>query len=268
MIKDDHIDISVSEENWGAEPSRVEDLLKEAAGCINKELDPSFTVKIKVIRGKRGCPYTPYGNNHPNKPYEIELTAGNRYWCWFAYQFAHEFCHVLSDLDKLRDSKNKWFHEAICELASSFVLRRMNSERWYPGQPKTFQDYEEKTRSNCINQIEKEYTPESAINLVGWLSEREKEIRNIPPAKHTKGDPLEKYRAIYALVAYTLLPIFEKYPFGWNAVRALPNSDSYIESYLDEWLQSVDKDNEKFFISRCQERMKSNITIEMLRSIK
>ena len=47
----------------------------------------------------------------------------------FAYQFSHEFCHIMSDYERLRENPNGWFHEAICELASVFTLRCM-AERW------------------------------------------------------------------------------------------------------------------------------------------
>ena len=56
-------------------------------------------------------------------------SARDRKWAKFGYQFSHEFCHVLSNYENLKANPNNWFHEAICELASVFTLRRM-AERW------------------------------------------------------------------------------------------------------------------------------------------
>ena len=44
-----------------------------------------------------------------------------------AYQFAHEFCHILCNFDD--DWKgNNWFEETMCETSSLFVLRRLSKE--------------------------------------------------------------------------------------------------------------------------------------------
>lgn len=38
-----------------------------------------------------------------------------------------------------------------------------------------------------------------------------------------------------AVVAYSLLPIFESEPTVWNAVRKLPSSSAMIQEYMLEW---------------------------------
>ena len=73
-------------------------------------------------------PITPYRPSRQG-PFTVFLAARDDYWCQFAYQFSHELCHVLSDYERLGEGPNGWFHEAICELASVFTLRRM-AERW------------------------------------------------------------------------------------------------------------------------------------------
>jgi len=63
--------------------------------------------------------------NSPDEDFIIRLPVQNTLWARFTYQFAHEFCHVLSDYDRLRQSGNQWFHETICEVASLFALKEM-----------------------------------------------------------------------------------------------------------------------------------------------
>ena len=93
-----------------------------------------------------------------------------------------------------------------------------------------------------------------------WLSNYEEGMRNTSMKGNTNEDRHKKYRAIYALVAYALLPVFENSPNGWNTVRTLPPSNSRIEQYLEDWLQSTDEYQGQSFIRLCQQRMQSKIT--------
>jgi len=61
----------------------------------------------------------------PDDDYILALTTRDSFWSQYAYQFAHEFCHILSDYERLRSTPNQWFHESLCELASLFTLKQM-----------------------------------------------------------------------------------------------------------------------------------------------
>ena len=261
------ISISILSNDWGyAKPSDIKTLLQDTASHINRELRLPFTGKIEVKHGESPCTfYRQESKRSEDHPHTIELSATDRHWCQFAYQFAHEFCHVLSDLERLCKSKNKWFHEAICELASAFTLRRM-AERWHTNPPfrnwkeyaGSLKKYEEDNMQEYKKEWEEKYGTRP-ITPTDWLSDYEQEMRDISVKENTNGDPYERYRLIYALVAYALLPIFEQYPSGWNTIRTLPDSNSHIKQYLDDWLKLVGKDNQPF-IRLCQERMQSEIT--------
>ena len=43
-----------------------------------------------------------------------------------------------------------------------------------------------------------------------------------------------------ATVAYSLLPIFESDPRGWNSIRKLPDSSATVRDYLHDWHSTVD----------------------------
>ena len=129
MIRDSNINVLVLGNKWGeVSQSEIEYLLKEAASHIEGELYAPFTEEIHVKWWNKNYPLTKYRYD-PNQPYIIKLTVKDRDWCRYVYQFAHEFCHVLSNYNRLKYCKNEWFHEAICELASIFTLRRMGKER-------------------------------------------------------------------------------------------------------------------------------------------
>lgn len=70
----------------------------------------------------------------PGDDYIVELTALGNHWSQYAYQFAHEFCHILTEYDRLHGSANQWFHETLCETASLFALKRM-SDTWSVSPP-------------------------------------------------------------------------------------------------------------------------------------
>ena len=127
--------IDVEPFGWGtASPEDIGVLLADVASHLHRLLVEPVVEQIRVVpaSGPDAVPITLF-RHAQSGPITIQLAARDTYWAQFSYQFAHEFCHVLSDYERLRDNPNRWFHEALCELASVFTLRRM-AERW-PTQP-------------------------------------------------------------------------------------------------------------------------------------
>ena len=159
------------------------------------------------------------------EPFTILLPARGKHWSQFAYQFSHELCHVLSDYERLQDSRNKWFHEAICELASIFTIRRM-AEAWptrppYPnwaGYAQSLASYAE----GCLAKDERRVPADMTLST--WLLSEEEDLRQDC-----------RQRDKNAVVAYSLLPIFESEPTAWNAIRRLPDSSAMFREYMFEW---------------------------------
>lgn len=166
------------------------------------------------------------------EPFIILLSARGQRWSQFAYQFAHELCHVLSDYERLRDSQNKWFHEAICELASIFTIRRM-AEAWPMRPPySNWAKYAQSLASyadSCLAEDERQVP--SGVTLSNWLRSEEESLRE---------DCYQRDKN--AVVAYSLLPVFESSPTVWNAIRKLPDTSSQLRDYLLEWHNLVEPD--------------------------
>ena len=265
MIKSADINISVPKNEWGeANPRVIETFLKYVASHINRELYAPFVGEIHVEKSDTDSLYVCFQHDR-NQPHTIKLATGNFDWCQYAYQFTQMFCHVLSDHNKLRGCENGWFHQALCQLASIFTLRRMG-ERWHTEAPftnwgeyaKNFRTYEEEVRIVHKMIFYQGYQIKNTIVPIDWLSNYEEEMRVISVDENIYSNRHGKYWSIYGLIAYTLLPVFEKYPSGWNAVRHLPKSDSYIKQYLYEWLKSDHRSEQ--FISRCIECLETPIT--------
>lgn len=222
--------IEVLECDWGvAQHDDIWKLLLDVASHIVRELRYPFveTIHVMNLPGQR-CPKAFYGGPDATK-YEINLTARDRKWSKFAYQFSHEFCHVLSGHDRLRDNPNNWFHEAICELASFFVLRRM-AERCLVDPPFAhWSDYSAAPADYAECEARKYQRATPAGSFSAWLRTNECELRQNCYLREKNG-----------VVALRLLPLFEKAPqHGWNAVRRLPVSKGLIHEYIEAWKTDV-----------------------------
>ena len=223
---------------WGeARPRDIGTLLSDVASQFNRLMREPFAGSIQVVPAPPHN-FTPMIHYRASRQgsITIQLTARDRSWAQFAYQFVHEFCHALSNYELLRGNPNSWFHEALCELASVFTLRRM-AETW-PTQPPypNWADYAGSLASYADDLLadEERHLP-FGITLATWLSTHEEELRN------------NAYlRPKNAVVAHTLLPIFEEEPEGWNTIRKLPVSSGSLTEYLDDWHQRVDAVDEPF----------------------
>ena len=193
------------------------------------------TIVVEPTPSESDEPITPYRPSS-QVPFQVLLSARGDHWCQFAYQFSHELCHVMSNYECLREGPNGWFHEAICELASVFTLRRM-AERWltcppFPGRSdyaKSLASYAE----DLLSQDERRLP--TGMTLSTWLQSEEEGLRQ------------DRYlRDKNALVAYSLLLTFESDPTGWNAVSRLPDSSATLKRYLLEWHASVESADKPF----------------------
>jgi hypothetical protein len=175
----------------------------------------------------------------------VVLNTRDTAWCQYAYQFAHELCHIISRHELLRNNQNNWFHEAICELASFFVLRRM-ADTWLTQAPVAdgpawaghLRSYEKERRAEYRDKLQTGEKLEGK-KLGGWLAKHENTLRD-------NAIQLDDKRPLNAVVAGELLPLFEADPQGWNAVLALPASAGYIAEYLPAWYRAVEPSEQQF----------------------
>lgn len=230
--------IIVDPSNWGeASLGDIEALLLDVASHIQKFLRKPLEGAI-VVRPAPAYDWVPKTlfRESTEGPFFIQLTARDRKWSRFSYQFSHEFCHVLSEHERLKNSPNNWFHETICELASVFTLRRM-AERWPSNPPyANWADYAESLASYAQERLSrKEHQLPEGITLSAWLLSEEEGLRK---------DPYQRCKN--AVVAYSLLPIFESDPTGWNAIRRLPDSSALFKDYLSDWHSQVEPIDKPF----------------------
>ena len=114
-------------------PARRRRLLGRSDSETSKKSSTRLPRVVAVLSGRtlepilvepKGGPITLFRRG-PKGEYLVRLNTGDRHWAQHAYQFAHEFTHILANYDE-HERRNKWFEESICEMASLFVLRRMS----------------------------------------------------------------------------------------------------------------------------------------------
>jgi len=220
------LSIRVLGRNWGAAGSvDIRKVLESAAGELWKRF-PDRTLKPIIVQRGSMAPITLYRRG-PNGEYLVKLTPDGRYWCQFAYQFAHEFCHILANYSYKTPRANKWFEESLCEMASIYALRRM-AVTWKTKPPyDRWKDYAKDIQAYADDLQKAEDKLPEGKTLAVWYKENSAALRRTPWLR-------DKNR----IVANRLLVLFEADPSGWAAIEYINSgkgaSDSF-QDYLSNW---------------------------------
>jgi hypothetical protein len=212
-----------AEAPWGGRSQDVEKVLRSAA----EALWPYFPERIlkPILVEPKGGPITLYRRG-PDGEYLMRLNTGNRAWAQHAYQFAHEFTHILANYDQ-NERRNKWFEESVCETASLFVLRRM-SETWKVQPPyPNWKDYAPSLARYADERIRAGQLPPGKT-LAGWYRENE-------PLLQRDACNWDKN----VVVAAALLSLFEHQPKSWETIGWLndcePHGTRPFAAHLGDW---------------------------------
>ena len=227
--------LEVQPGDWGsASAADIRAVTRSAGGeiwrhCPNTRLD-----RIRLRRDPK-TPITHFQRD-PDGAIVVGLNTRDTYWAQFAYQFAHEFGHILAAQAgdaprKWRNTEhaNHWFEESLCETASLFALRAM-AKTWVTNAPypnwKSFapklRDYADKVLAEPARQLP------AGQNFSTWFAATEPSLRTNAVQRAKNG-----------VVAAQLLPLFEQAPQHWEALVSL-NLGTHdpklpFRKYLAEW---------------------------------
>jgi len=232
------LSIVVNRDGWGdANIVDIRKVLESTGNELWKYFPDRRLNKIVVSRG-RHSPITLFRRGRKGE-YFVKLNVEGRYWCQFAYQFSHELCHILANYSEKTPRANKWFEEALCELASIFTLRKM-AVTWKTAPPYSHW----KNFAEAIREYVDDLTaPKTArlpagTTLAAWYKANAAELRKAPCL-----------RAKNRIIANALLGLFESNPAGWAAVEFLnsgkPQSDSF-QDYMSNWYRQTPEKHRKF----------------------
>ena len=201
-------ELRLDNSGWGkASATDILKVLRSSCDSIYQHYDGAeWGEPIRVRRGKEG-PITLFRRSVRGEVI-VQLDTSDLFWCQYAYQMAHEFCHVLC---KFREGgrKNLWFEESLCELASLFAMRSM-AESWKTDPPyANWKGYAKSIRS-YIGDVEDKYQLPGKTDLADFYKANAGALAENPTDRGKNGR-----------IAVALLPLFEKSPEHWPAVGYL-----------------------------------------------
>jgi hypothetical protein len=230
--------ITVEPGNWGrASTAEVERVLRSVAEVYSESFSDVGLAPIRVLAGT-GHPRVFYQKSGRGE-YIVVLSAKDRRWAQYAYQFAHELCHVVSRFDN-KDVEHQWFEEALCEVSSVFALRRM-ARAWEISPPAPrWRDYAPALAEFAEGVLSKmSHTQAARSNLATWYSQHRAALANDPYQwQHNE------------VAARLLLPLFEETASSWKAIGYLnvqrqPAKQSFA-GYLHAWQRAVPAEQRPF----------------------
>ena len=220
----------VADNGWGeASLLEVRAVLQSAAGALWKYFPGLRREPFVVLRGRDG-PIVHYQRNVMGE-IVMKLDTEGYLWCQYVYQFAHEFCHILSGFTDSAGLRHKWFEETLCETASLFVLRRL-TDSWKVEPP--FPNW-------------REYAPEFHRYALSVMDSRSQvgdgHLADFYQKHRATLERTPRDRSLNGAMALPLLELMEGTPASWEAVAWLNSAPSPKEatfaSYLENWRTAV-----------------------------
>ena len=158
--------------------------------------------------------------------YFVNLDTNQQFWCQYAFQFAHEFGHIICGY-KAGSNDNQWFEESLCETASLFAMRRM-TEAWKTEAPyPNWKSYGPQFRKYAQDRIDEHPWPKQK-SVAQWYRENAVALRKNPTDRQKN-----------TTVATQLLTLFEEKPERWAATAYLnvgkTNKSIDFRTYLADW---------------------------------
>lgn len=233
------VEIRVLEGGWGeARTEDIETVLRSVAAVLLEHF-PGRRLHPILVAHSDPHPLTLFERG-PRGEYQVRLSARGQYWAHYAYEFAHELAHILSNYEHYASfgaiTANQWFVEALCEAASLYALKRL-ALVWEVSPPRpdwrahaqAFRQFAER----FFNERHRRLPPDTS--LAAWFEKKERDLRQNPYLRDRN-----------EVVANVLLPLFEKNPEIWQAIAYLPATGASFRDYLFAWRANAPKDCRDF----------------------
>ena len=217
--------VTVENGNWGATSLRsIHAVLTSAAGVLADAFGRPPDAPIRVAPWSRDPQVF-----DDRRPYEIRLNARDRYWSQYVYQFSHELCHVMTNFDRHKGHKHRWFDETLCELASLFVLHRL-ADLWRANPPDALPNADGFAPSHhtYAERMAARYPRPSRDQLPSWFA------GVLPRLEANRYE-----RELCGTIAVALRDALRADPTLWQDCGHLnhwnPNADPTFRDFLDSW---------------------------------
>lgn len=228
----------VDASDFGASEADIRAVCDSAAKQLWQHF-PKYDLEPFVVTRGNGGPIVLYQRNDA-KEIVVRLDTSNTFWSQYAYQFGHEFCHILCRY-RPSDGKNLWFEETLCETASLYVLRGMARD-WKQEPPyRNWSDYRDSLREYADDVIRKRTNVQKiyASGMPAFYEKHAADLRKEPTNRELNG-----------AMAIVLLALFEEEPERWEAIRWLNHTpaakDETFAAYLSRWQAAAPEKHQQF----------------------
>ena len=228
------LSIRVEGDDWGAVSKQdIEAVLYSVAQVLMPAPAKKAGYSIVVAHDDR-FPVVLYDRGAAGE-YRVMLHARDANWHLYVYEFAHEFCHVMSNYGAQGDEgkrHNQWFEESLCETASLFALRTL-ADSWQAAPPAPhLAGGSVQLRWFYDLLAAEEHRHPQGEGMAAWLQDREDELRQNPYQRRKN-----------ELVAMGLLPLFSAERGNWQALSYLnldpADRDCSLDDYLEHWYHNA-----------------------------
>lgn len=181
---------------------------------------------LPAIQVYHGAPHPLMHSALQNGIAIVRLTTKELVWDQYAYQFAHELCHVVTQHTHMgkrfgwtKNTEQSWLEESFCEAASFLTLKRLSKiwevlppwPHWISYAPQ-FQNYLTITINDYGAQPN---------NFLTWFTDNESSLRE---------DALQRNKN--AVIALKLLPLMECNPHSIGALSHFSGIEKKPEQSL------------------------------------
>ncbi len=226
-----YANVRVQSDGWGdALPEDVQAVALSSIGVIHSTMSPTTSATISLRNGSE--PITAFRSSS-SAPFDVAVAVSGRQWAQLAYQFSHEYCHVLTLNDRRAATRTDWFEESLCEAISLLALERM-AVTWKTSPPypnwKSFApslaDYATAVERRSSRQLPKK------MSFAQWFA---------CSAKSRDTDPYDRERN--GVIANQLLSRIRNAPSILDAViwlnRGTIKSERSFDQLLTNWKQAA-----------------------------
>ena len=171
------LDIRLTQKGYKTNPENFQVVCKSAAMTIARYYPKRQFKPILIPKANNGYPVK-LNESGPKGESQIMLSVGDG-WAWdaIAFEFAHEFTHILINEKMPGSAPNHWINEAFCEAASYHALKQMAKE-WaaHPPYP-NWKDYAKYLNINADRYLGKERARPEGMEFSAWFRKNEKALR-------------------------------------------------------------------------------------------
>ena len=224
------LDIRLTQKGFKTDPENFQVVCKSAAMAIARYYPKRQFKPILIPKADNGFPVK-LDQLGPKGESQIMLSIGDG-WMWnqIAYQFAHEFTHILINQGQPGSGPNHWINEAFCEAVSYQALKQMAKD-WesHPPYP-NWRGYAKHHSSYAEKYLGKEKDRPEGMEFIAWFRKNEKALR--------MGKRFPKY-GLYKYPAYQFYQLIQKDPSQLGAIAflnfGLRNPALSTHQYLARW---------------------------------